>query len=70
MTELAQLLERNHSFARTDGWRDMPIPFLPRQRAFVITCIDPRVDPSVFFQLGMGEAIVLRNVGGRVTRRS
>lgn len=66
-TEFARLLERNRAFARTDAWHHMPIPFLPRRQAFVITCIDPRVDPAVFLQLDMGEAIVLRGLGGRVT---
>jgi carbonic anhydrase len=45
----------------------MPIPFIPRQQAFVITCIDPRVDPAAFLGIQLGDAIVLRNVGGRVT---
>ena len=67
MTSLTSLLERNRAFAQTGRWQEMQIPFLPSQHAFVITCIDPRVDPAVFFQLGMGEAIVLRNIGGRVT---
>jgi carbonic anhydrase len=33
----------------------------------VITCIDPRVDPAAILGLELGEAMVLRNVGGRVT---
>jgi carbonic anhydrase len=33
----------------------------------VITCLDPRVDPAHFLGLGLGDAIVIRNVGGRVT---
>jgi carbonic anhydrase len=33
----------------------------------VITCLDPRVDPAHFLGLGLSDAIVLRNVGGRVT---
>jgi carbonic anhydrase len=34
---------------------------------FVITCLDPRVDPAHFLGLSLGDAIVVRNVGGRVT---
>ena len=39
----------------------------PDLRLFVITCLDPRVDPAHFFGLGLGDAMVVRNVGGRVT---
>ena len=34
----------------------------------MITCLDPRVDPAHFLGLGLGDAVVARNVGGRVTR--
>jgi carbonic anhydrase len=33
----------------------------------VITCLDPRVDPAHFLGLELGDAVVVRNVGGRVT---
>lgn len=66
MTNISPLLERNLVFAETGGWRNMPIPFIPRQRVLVITCIDPRVDPAAFLQLELGDALVLRNAGGRV----
>jgi carbonic anhydrase len=33
----------------------------------VITCLDPRVDPAHFLGLGLSDAMVVRNVGGRVT---
>jgi carbonic anhydrase len=39
----------------------------PNLRLFVITCLDPRVDPAHFLGLGLSDAIVVRNVGGRVT---
>ena len=41
---------------------------LPKLSLFVITCLDPRVDPAHVLGLGLGDAIVVRNVGGRVTR--
>jgi len=66
MTNIAPLLERNLVFAKTGAWRNMPIPFIPRQHLLVITCIDPRVDPAAFLRLELGDAIVLRNAGGRV----
>ncbi|HEX4279603.1 MAG TPA: carbonic anhydrase, partial [Solirubrobacteraceae bacterium] len=34
---------------------------------FVITCCDPRTDPAQFLGLGISDALVVRNVGGRVT---
>jgi carbonic anhydrase len=34
---------------------------------YLLTCIDPRVDPAALFQLDLGDAIVARDVGGRVT---
>jgi carbonic anhydrase len=43
------------------------IPFHPRTGLYVITCIDPRVDPAAFLGLTLGDAIVQRDVGGRVT---
>ena len=39
----------------------------PRLRLFVITCLDPRVDPAHFLGLSLGDAMVVRNGGGRVT---
>lgn len=68
MGSIIPLLERNAEFARSGAWRDVPaIAVLPRQGLFVITCLDPRVDPAAFLGLELGDAIVTRNVGGRVT---
>jgi carbonic anhydrase len=39
----------------------------PELRLFVITCLDPRVDPAHVLGLGLGDAMVVRNVGGLVT---
>jgi carbonic anhydrase len=33
----------------------------------VVTCLDPRVDPAHFLGLELSDAMVVRNVGGRVT---
>ena len=33
----------------------------------MITCLDPRTDPAHFLDLGLSDAMVVRNVGGRVT---
>lgn len=64
MTNLAPLLQRNQTFAATAEHANLtPIH---RLRLFVITCVDPRVDPARFLGLELGEALVLRNAGGRV----
>jgi carbonic anhydrase len=34
---------------------------------FVITCLDPRVDPAHVLGLRLSDAMIVRNVGGRVT---
>ncbi|MDT0263349.1 carbonic anhydrase [Jatrophihabitans lederbergiae] len=61
------LLGRNRSFAATDARQQAtPLPFVPRELAYVITCIDPRVDPGQILGVGIGDAIVARSVGGRV----
>ena len=58
-------LARNRAFAGAGGHKDAVV--FPNLRLFVITCLDPRVDPAHFLGLGLGDAIVVRNVGGRVT---
>ncbi|HEV2981264.1 MAG TPA: carbonic anhydrase [Solirubrobacteraceae bacterium] len=59
-------LGRNHSFAAAGGHEGAVV--FPNLRLFVITCLDPRVDPAHFLGLGLGDAMVVRNVGGLVTR--
>jgi carbonic anhydrase len=58
-------LARNRAFAAARGHQGAIV--FPNLRLFVITCLDPRVDPAHFLGLGLSDAIVLRNVGGRVT---
>jgi carbonic anhydrase len=64
-TNLVPALERNRAFAAEGGQQDAVV--FPRLRLFVITCLDPRVDPAHFLGLSLGDAVVVRNVGGRVT---
>jgi len=59
-------LERNEAFAAAGGHEGAVV--FPNLRLFVITCLDPRVDPAHFLGLGLGDGMVVRNVGGRVTR--
>ena len=68
MSNLLPLFERNREFAANEAWRDTPrLPFLPHKGLYVITCIDPRTDPTLFLGLGFADAIVARTVGGRAT---
>jgi carbonic anhydrase len=58
-------LDRNRAFAAAGGHEGAVV--FPNLRLFVITCLDPRVDPAHFLRLALGDAMVVRNVGGRVT---
>jgi carbonic anhydrase len=59
------LLERNRAFAATGAHTGLSM--MPNQPIFVVTCLDPRVDPAAFLGLGLGDAPVVRNAGGRRT---
>jgi carbonic anhydrase len=68
MSNIGSLLTRNAAFAASGVRYNTPrLPFLPHKGLYVITCIDPRVDPAEFLGPEFGEAIVARTVGGRVT---
>jgi carbonic anhydrase len=68
MSNFDELLRNNASFARTSAKDRVPeIPFIPNKQVYILTCIDPRVDPAQVFGLQLGDAIVARTVGGRVT---
>jgi carbonic anhydrase len=58
-------LERNRAFAAAGGHHGAVV--FPNLRLFVITCLDPRTDPAHFLDLGLSDAMIVRNVGGRVT---
>jgi carbonic anhydrase len=67
-SNITPLMERNKAFAASGAWRNAPrLPFLPFKGLYIITCIDPRVDPAEFLGLEFADAIVARTVGGRVT---
>jgi carbonic anhydrase len=64
-SNITPVLARNRAFAATGGHKDAAV--FPSLRLFVITCLDPRVDPAHFLGLELSDAMVIRNVGGRVT---
>jgi carbonic anhydrase len=57
--------QRNRAFAAARGHEGAVV--FPKLGLFVITCLDPRTDPAHFLGLGLSDAMVIRNVGGRVT---
>jgi carbonic anhydrase len=40
---------------------------LPRRNLVILTCMDHRIDPLAVLDLELGDAMVIRNPGGRVT---
>lgn len=65
MTRMTALLGRNEQFART---YDSAALGAPAQQLLIISCLDHRVDPANVLRLQLGDAFVIRNVGGRVTQ--
>jgi len=65
MSTLDTLIERNHVFIEQRFIPDQPL--MPTLRTMVISCADPRVDPAHLLGLEPGEAVVIRNIGGRIT---
>src|SRR5215469_9204667 len=65
MSNLDPLLERNRAFQDSGAYAGLSL--MPRHAVFIVTCLDPRVDPADFLGLGLGDAPVVRNAGGRVT---
>lgn len=66
MSDWSNLLERNTQFAthRFPGY----LPMKPSFSLIVLTCVDSRVEPGHVLGLELGEALVFRNAGARVTQ--
>jgi len=47
--------------------REKHLTLMPTLRTLIIGCVDPRIDPAHLLGLKLGEAVVIRNVGGRIT---
>jgi carbonic anhydrase len=65
VANIDQFLQRNKDFAASGAHVGASI--IARHQVYVITCLDPRTDPSAFLELGLGDAMVVRNAGGRVS---
>jgi carbonic anhydrase len=70
MNTLDLMLERNRDFAARQSASGTLMPSLPRSlpnvKAIIIGCADMRVDPSHVLGIKPGEAVVMRNIGGRI----
>src|SRR6476619_3939435 len=65
MSAVDEVIERNRDYAAEFTHGDAPTsPNLP---LVVLTCMDGRVQPARFLGLGVGDAHVVRNAGGRAT---
>jgi carbonic anhydrase len=71
MNNLDSMLERNKQFAAQQSSAGTLMPSLPRAmpnvKAVIIGCADMRVEPAEILGIKMGEAVVIRNIGGRIT---
>ena len=71
MNNLDGMLQRNKEFAAQQTAQGALMPSLqramPNVKAIVIGCADMRADPAHVLGLKPGEAVVLRNIGGRIT---
>jgi len=65
MADVQTLVDRNLEFASSFNQGHLAI--MPRLSTLVLTCVDARVDPAHILGLELGDAVVMRNVGGRVT---
>jgi carbonic anhydrase len=70
MKTFDSMLERNQGFAAQQSAAGTLMPSLPRAlpnvKAIVIGCADMRVDPAHVLGITPGEAVVMRNIGGRI----
>jgi len=60
-----ELVRRNAAFAATGAFAGLAFPGSDTLQ--VLGCVDSRVDPGVVLGLELGEGVVMRNIGGRVT---
>jgi carbonic anhydrase len=71
MNNLDLMLERNKDFAAQQSASGALMPSLPgampNVKAVIIGCADMRVDPAHVLGIKPGEAVVIRNIGGRIT---
>src|SRR5246127_5441664 len=71
MNHVDSMLERNKDSAAQQSAAGNLMPSLPQAlpnvKPIIIGCADMRVDPAYILGLKLGEAVVIRNIGGRIT---
>jgi carbonic anhydrase len=72
MATFDTLMSRNkdfaaHQFVTSSSLKPTLVGTLRSAKALIIACADPRDDPAYVLGFEPGEAVVLRNIGGRVT---
>src|SRR5215468_4047970 len=60
-----ELVRRNAAFAATGAFAGLSFPTSDTLQ--VLGCVDSRVDPSDVLGLELGDGVVMRNIGGRIT---
>ena len=65
MSDLTTIYERNEAFAAS--FDDGNLPIKPNLSTIILSCVDARVDPTQYAGLALGDALVMRTVGARVT---
>ncbi|MGA8437596.1 MAG: carbonic anhydrase [Candidatus Sulfotelmatobacter sp.] len=70
MSTLDTLIQRNKEWAKEAAAAGALVSLpdqLSKVKALIIGCADMRVDPAHVLGIESGEAVVMRNIGGRVT---
>ena len=71
MSYFESILEHNKGLAAQQSAAGTLMPSLPQAlpnvKAIIIGCADMRVDPAHVLGITPGEAVVMRNIGGRIT---
>jgi len=65
MTTIETLARRNADFAATGAYEGPRM--MPALKTIVVGCVDPRVDPAHVLGLELGDAVIIRNIAGRIT---
>lgn len=65
MTTFDEFLAADQQYITTFTQGELPMP--PARQVAIVTCMDARLHPEKFLGLGIGDAHMIRNAGGRVS---
>lgn len=65
MTAFDDILAANRDYQQ--AYTDLGLPGRAARGIAVVTCMDSRIEPLKMLGLGIGDAKIMRNAGGRVT---